>query len=313
MEPLTWSVEAEIAREDAAFDPSGGPYVPIVFSHGSTNDPYDYAHLLEAIADAGFIVAAPGHTNNTQDDVRRDCINQINRTRVFECRDGLDTHPETFDEPQIGNGYPRLVPDCAKNSVPNSMSERVRDVRTVLDKLPEWFGGHVDVERAGVFGHSHGTVTALAVAGGSVPWRPNSVPKQPPVNCASPQPADALCWEGVRPDPRVKAIMGMAIGAAAINNSVDIPAITIPTRLVYGGKDINTQPGNTTLPAYDRLTTADASLVPPKGDSSHPLHDATHRSFDSNYCAQLQSAGAAFDTDHDGIVSAEEAAADDHP
>jgi hypothetical protein len=38
------------------------------------------------------------------------------------------------------------------------------------------------------------------------------------------------------------------------------------------------------------------------------LDHATHRSFDSTYCAQLQSAGAAFDTNHDGLVSATEAA-----
>jgi hypothetical protein len=38
------------------------------------------------------------------------------------------------------------------------------------------------------------------------------------------------------------------------------------------------------------------------------LDHATHRSFDSTYCAQLQSAGAAFDTNDDGVVSATEAA-----
>jgi predicted dienelactone hydrolase len=38
----------------------------IVFSHGSVNDPIDYTWTLEGIARAGFIVAAPYHTNNTQ-------------------------------------------------------------------------------------------------------------------------------------------------------------------------------------------------------------------------------------------------------
>src|SRR3954467_11695376 len=51
--PLSWSVDAELAREGAAFKPSSVPYAPIVFSHGASNDPIDYAHTLEAIADAG--------------------------------------------------------------------------------------------------------------------------------------------------------------------------------------------------------------------------------------------------------------------
>ena len=45
------------------------------------NDPIDYAHTLELIAAAGFVVAAPYHVNNTQDDVRIDYINQQAGTR----------------------------------------------------------------------------------------------------------------------------------------------------------------------------------------------------------------------------------------
>ena len=73
--PLSWKVEADIARESDAIDPHGQPFPVIVFSHGSTNDPIDYAHTLELIAAEGFVVAAPYHANNTQDDVRIDFIN----------------------------------------------------------------------------------------------------------------------------------------------------------------------------------------------------------------------------------------------
>ena len=58
----------------------------IVFSHGSTNDPIDYAHTLELIAGAGFVVAAPYHVNNTQDDVRIDYINQEAAKADLRCR-----------------------------------------------------------------------------------------------------------------------------------------------------------------------------------------------------------------------------------
>jgi predicted dienelactone hydrolase len=77
-DPLSWTVEAEIAREDAAIDPDGHAFPVIVFSHGSVNDPIDYAHTLELIAGAGFVVAAPSHVNNTQDDVRIDFVNTLN-------------------------------------------------------------------------------------------------------------------------------------------------------------------------------------------------------------------------------------------
>ena len=270
-DPLSWSVEAEIAREGAAVDPHGQPFRVIVFSHGSTNDAIDYAHTLEAIASAGFVVAAPGHTNNTQDEARRDFINeqarQLGQPRLFNCNDGLPPRP-----------LPPLplppVPDCSKSNVPFNMADRARDISKVLDELPAWFGSRVDTSRAGVMGHSRGTVTALAAAGGSGAW-------------------------GFGAEPRVKAIMGMAIGAASITNGVNLAAVTVPTVLVAGVKDTNPPPK--ALPvseaAFAAIRSSDKRLV--------AIPNATHRTFDSTYCAQLQSAGAAFDSDGDGVVEAD--------
>ena len=58
-DPLSWKVEAEIAREGAAIDPArrGVPRDRVLARH--MNDPIDYAHTLERIAAAGFVVAAP--------------------------------------------------------------------------------------------------------------------------------------------------------------------------------------------------------------------------------------------------------------
>jgi predicted dienelactone hydrolase len=201
--PLAWHVDAEIARETDAIDPHGKPFPVIVFSHGSVNDPIDYAHTLELIAGAGFVVAAPSHVNNTQDDVRIDYINGQAGFELFAC----------------GDGRPR---PCSRPNVPFSMADRVRDISRVLDELPEWFGDRVDTTRAGVLGHSRGTATALAAAGGSAPWSPDA-------NC---QPAGAApfpCWASGFPapanvplaaEPRVKAIMGMAIAAERITRGV---------------------------------------------------------------------------------------------
>jgi predicted dienelactone hydrolase len=91
----------------------------------------------------------------------------------------------------------RAAAACSRPNVPFSMADRVKDISKVLDELPGWFGDRVDVSRAGVLGHSRGTVTALAAAGGSAA-------RSATLNC---QPAPAvLCWPLAR-EPRVKAII----------------------------------------------------------------------------------------------------------
>ena len=153
-DPLGWTVQAEIARETGAVDPNGGPFPVIVFSHGSTNDPIDYAHTLERIAAAGYVVAAPAHVNNTQDDVRIDFVNGLtpaNSPLRIPCNDG---RPSSCSRrrPRVQHGGSRERP------------------RHMLDALPGWFGNRVDPARVGVLGHSAARVTALAAAGGSTTW-----------------------------------------------------------------------------------------------------------------------------------------------
>lgn len=252
-DPLSWQVDAEIARDTAAVEVHRKPLPVIVFSHGSTNDPIDYAHTLERIAAKGFVVAAPYHVNNTQDDARMDFINGMVEPDLFACLDG------------------RPAP-CSRSVVPRSMEDRGRDITAILDELPDWFGDRVDAKRAGVLGHSRGTVTALAAAGGSTTW-------------------------GFGPERRVKAVMGMAIGVPAITNGVDLTAVTVPAVLVAGGNDTNSEQ-IVSESAFRTINSADKLFV--------GLPMATHRTFDSTYCAQLQSAGAAFDTDHDNVVEPEE-------
>jgi predicted dienelactone hydrolase len=262
-DPLGWKVKAEIARETGAVDRHGKSFPVIVFSHGSVNDPIDYAHTLELIAAEGFVVAAPYHVNNTQDDVRTDLVNGLTAlSPVFPtCADGLAWNPPSRP--------------CSRIPGPPNIKERVRDISSILDALPDWFGDRVDAERAGVLGHSRGTVTALAAAGGS------SVP------------ADDGNVSGFAPEPRVDAIMGLAVGARMLTSSANLANVTVPTVLVAGGLDQNTAQA-LSEEAFAAISSADKLFV--------GIPKATHRSFDSTYCAQLQSAGAIAQANEEAVL-----------
>jgi hypothetical protein len=102
---------------------------------------------------------------------------------------------------------------------------------------------------------------------------------------------------GFQPDytlsKKLKAIMGMAIGGRAVTAGADFADVTIPTVLVSGLKDANSTPDVSDL-AFNEIRNTDKLIV--------RLPAATHRSFDSTYCAQLQSAGAAFDTNGSRVI-----------
>jgi predicted dienelactone hydrolase len=261
--PLSWKVDAEIARTNAAIDPNGPAFPVIVFSHGNVNDPIDYAHTLELIASAGFVVAAPYHVNNTQDDVRIDFIDGQAGVQLFPCNDGRPS-------------------PCSHPNVPLSMADRVRDIATVLDELPGWFGDRVDVDQAGVLGHSRGTATALAAAGGTFS---REDPRAANANC---QASGALCWPLApgheRGLGRVKAVMGLAIAAQRITRGVDLENVKVPALLVSGTLDQASPPAVSQF-AFDRISSTEKALV--------SIPNATHRSFDSTYCDQMQAAGSA--------------------
>jgi hypothetical protein len=125
----------------------------IVFSHGSANDPIDNAHTLEDIAARGFVVAAPYHVNNTQDDVRIDHLNaHAVPAPSFPCR--VD-RPAPCSRDSIGKNLAGAA--ATATAIAFDMADRVRDISQVLDSLNDWFGHRVDVSRVGLLAHSRGT------------------------------------------------------------------------------------------------------------------------------------------------------------
>jgi predicted dienelactone hydrolase len=249
-DPLSWKVASSSAREGPSIFRGPPEYPVIVFSHGNTNAPIDYAFTLEDLASAGFVVAAPNHANNSQDDVRMDFAN----AQAFGA--GFKQPPFTCLDGQL---WSPLKP-CAHVNVPLSMADRAQDITHTLNalSLSAELGNRVDLHRVGILGHSRGTVTALVAAGGSTIW-------------------------GISPEPRIKALMGMAIGAPAITFSANISSITQPTLLVSGSLDINTPP-SVSQGAFELLASAEKEHL--------TISNAVHRTFDSTYCQQMQNSAA---------------------
>ncbi len=186
--PLTWTVEAEIAREGAAIDPSGAPFPVIVFSHGYTNDPIDYAHTLELIAARGFIVAAPA-----------------TRTTPRTTRGWTSSTMRPW--PPAGRACSRAATGgpgpCSRPELWFSMADRVqrrlggtgRAARPGSARASTWRRPACSAIRAGPSARSpRRAAVARAFAGARVPG------------------GETRCWPLV-PEPRIQAVMGLAIGA----------------------------------------------------------------------------------------------------
>jgi predicted dienelactone hydrolase len=220
--PLSWTTVSSKASENARVARGDERFPVIIFSHGNQNNAIDYAFTLEALASYGYVVAAPDHLNNTQDDVRIDFVNTQAGKTVIPCLDSLPGPCSRGATPA---------------TVPKSMVDRYHDVRAVLDALPSpiWFGPRVDMDRVGIMGHSRGTVTSLVLAGGSDLW-------------------------GLSADKRIKALMGLAIGNATVTSGANAQNVTVPALLVGGTLDRN-GPLLVSQAAFAKLRSTDKQLV----------------------------------------------------
>lgn len=155
--PMSFVVVSEGARDNVPVD-QGGPAFPfIIFSHPAASDPQNAAATLERLASHGFIVAAPWHNGDTQDEQRIDIINQRAGKEIVPCFDG--------------------GPSPCLDGLQKTVQNRALDVAALLDNIASYFGDRVDTERVGLLGQSRGSLTALMAGGGSTAWNIKPEPR----------------------------------------------------------------------------------------------------------------------------------------
>ena len=151
-----------------------------------------------------------------------------------------------------------LPPPCTDANAGKTIRDRVGDVKAILNTVPSIFGDAADMSRVAAAGWSRGTVSSLATTGGSTTL-------------------------GIAADPRIRAVIGYAIGATAITSTVNLGAITVPTLLIAGDKDRNT-PASISEAAIGTIGSIDKAFV--------LLTGVQHRALMSGYCDIVQASGA---------------------
>jgi predicted dienelactone hydrolase len=124
----------------------------IVFSHGFGACGIQSLFFTEALARAGYIVAAPDHKDSS--------VCSIEKGRGSG---GFGRGEEPFGQP---DKWTAAV-----------YKDRADDVRRILDELPRdsRFAEHVDVTRIGGAGHSLGGYTIMGLVGGWDSWRDDRI------------------------------------------------------------------------------------------------------------------------------------------
>ena len=183
----------------------------VVMSHGLASNPEDRGKRAEHLASYGFMVAIPQHPGSDTQHVQ-DLLDGLNR-EIFAVQEFID---------------------------------RPRDISYVIDELerlnsPE-FGDRLDLENVGLYGHSFGGYTVLALAGATIDTTHlrADCERQGYLNVSLLLQCRALVLPEIPNtfrDPRVKAVFAVN----PVNNSIFGPEglgqVDIPVALVAGSFD----------------------------------------------------------------------------
>ena len=170
----------------------------IVFSHGSVNDPIDYAHTLELIAGAGFVVAAP-RTSTTRRTTSGSTTSTVKPAacRTLRCSRATTGGPGPARGQTFRSAWPTGSGTSRKSSTSSPSGSETGSTRR------GWAS-------SGTPGNRDRTRRGRR-------QRPMEPRRELPNRRTSPVPRWASGFPLTSPEaePRVKAIMGMAIAARA--------------------------------------------------------------------------------------------------
>ena len=190
----------------------------VIMSHGLASQPEDFAQKAQHLASYGYVVALPQHPGSDYQYVQD--FKEGYRRRVFELNEFID---------------------------------RPKDISYLLDELEKLnqtqFNRRLDLDNVGIFGHSFGGYTALALAGATIDfeklakscnrkvWAPNvSLLLQ----CqALDLPRQEYNWR----DQRIKSVLTLNTVASSIFGPKGLNKVQIPVMFVAGTRDPATPAG----------------------------------------------------------------------
>lgn len=196
---------------------ASGRHPVVLFSHGSGASRLTYWFMTEMLASHGFIVIAPDHVGNTFGDLAD--VAAFARTASERPKDA------------------RFLVDQIVEAETGGANVTGPELRSLL-------GGHVDIDRIGIAGHSYGGYTALASAGGTQLGDP--------------------------PDPRIKAVAALEPLSDKLTDE-NLSRVTVPTLLMGGTLDFTTPIDPMVTRPFAAISTADKLRVDILG--------ASHESF----------------------------------
>jgi predicted dienelactone hydrolase len=212
---VTNSVGTEVAFEG---DVAPGPFPLVIYSHGATGSGLSSAFAEETLARAGFIVAAPDHTDSY---TLARIVPEDNPTRNGIFREMASMkYANSIRADVLGVNAVAQRPNVAYRPA------QVTATITAVLSDPH-FVGHVDPSRIGLFGHSFGAWTTMMTSG--------------------PVPEYA--------DRRIKAAVALS---PPVNSHVfsgdELAKIHIPFMIMFGEKEVAEGRGDDRGLFYDRMT-----------------------------------------------------------
>jgi predicted dienelactone hydrolase len=188
------------AFTDARPDTAGGPYPLIIYSHGYSGCSVASAYLCEALAAAGFVVAAPDHT----DDIKLCSLSPGFRRPPFLVMKLL------FSAVRLGNRLASGDYDIEDFRYRFVQIKDTIDYCTAKGSDPRSpLSGLVDAGRVGAVGHSLGGFSVMAASGA----------------------------RDVGIDFPIDAVVSMSGPGGDVFGCDDMKRITVPAMLMYGTKE----------------------------------------------------------------------------